>query len=673
MRPSSLSSLLFGRPLANEEHAGRKIGIGTGVPTVGLGAFGSPAYGPESALLVALSLGAAGFAVFAAVQGAVVLVLLLLWSTFSRAVRAFPGNGGAYTIARDTLGPTGGLLAAAVLMLDYVLNVAVGISAGIAALASAVPALAPHRLTLCLAVLALLTLVNLRGALDAGRLFAVPVYGFLASFAVVIGAGLVIAFGGAPAAAAAPPAASGEASVWTTVLLAYAVACTGMTGVEAIGNSIDTFRDPAVRTARRALAVIVVVLVIFLAALAVLVPALGIVAMPQTAETYRSVLAQLAAATVGEGSLYYVCLGTLLLVLILSAHTSFVGLPGFFRLVAADGWLPRPFAVLGRRLVLTVGVLFLAAAAGLLLLAFDGVTDRLVPLFAVAALAVFLLVQIAMAVHGRRVRRRVASERRAARRAAAATLAIDIGGAVATGLALVITIVAWFLAGVWIVLLVVPALMGLLVAVRRYYAALDRALSDPAPLDLTNLAPPIVLVATEDRSRLADKALAVALSISPDVVAVHLAALEGPGSEDKERALREAWARDVEAPAHAAGRSPPRLVTLHTPYRHVYAPLLALVGELLATHPDRTVAVLTPEMVKQHWWQYPLHTLRARRMRAGLLAHGGSRVVVMSVPWYLDEPDPAAAARETLPGSRGAAEAASETARVGADRAVSPV
>ncbi|MDC7786400.1 APC family permease [Rhodoplanes sp. TEM] len=649
MPPSSLPALLLGRPLANEEHAGRKVGLATGVPTVGLGAFGSPAYGPESALLVLAPLGAVGLAVFAAVQGAVVLVLLLLWLTFRRALAAFPGNGGAYTIARDTLGPAGGLLAAAVLMLDYVLNVAVGISAGVAALVSAVPALAPYRLTLCLAVLALLTVINMRGALDAGRLFAVPVYGFLAAFAVVIAAGVGLALVGPPAAAPAPAPVADEAGGWTVVLLAYAVGCTAMTGIEAVGNSIDTFRDPAVRTARRALAMVVVVLAVFLVALAVLVPAFGIVAMPQTATDYRSVLAQLAAATIGQGALYFVCMGTLLCVLVLSAHTSFVGLPAFFRLVAADGWLPRPFAVLGRRLVLTVGVLFLAACAGALLILFAGVTDRLVPLFAAAALTVFLLIQLGMAVHDLRVRRRVARERAAARRGAAFNLAVDVAGGLATAIALVITIVAWFLAGVWIVLLVVPALMGLLVAVRRYYAAVDRALSSPAPLDLADLRPPVVLVPTEDLSRLSDRALTFALAISPDVIAVHLAALEGPGSEDKERSLRESWATDVEAPARAAGREPPRLVTLRTPYRHVYAPLLQLIDGLADRDPGRRIAVLTPEVVKQHWWQYPLHTLRARRMRAGLVAYGGSRVVVMSMPWYLDEPDPARAARETTP------------------------
>ncbi|RAI43606.1 APC family permease [Rhodoplanes roseus] len=649
MSRSSLAALLLGRPLANEEHAGRKVGLGTGVPTVGLGAFGSPAYGPEAALLVLAPLGAAGLSAFAAVQGVVVVVLLLLWLTFRRAIVAFPGNGGAYTIARDTLGDAGGLLAVVVLVLDYVLNVAVGISAGVAALVSAVPTLAPHRLALCLVVLAGLTLINLRGVLDAGRVFALPVYVFLASFAIVLVAGLVVVLSGnaEPLPSPAPSDPPGETSFWLAVLLAYAVACTGMTGVEAVSNSVDTFRDPAVRTARRALAAVVVVLAVFLAALAVLVPAFGVVAMPQTDAQYRSVLSGLAAAIAGQGALYYVCIGALLGVLVLSAHTSFVGLPGFFRLVAADGWLPRPFAVLGRRLVLTVGVLFLSGCAGALLGLFEGVTDRLVPLFAVAALSVFLLVQLGMTVHGLRVRRRVTSARAAARRATLLNIGVDVVGGLATGLALAVTMVAWFVQGVWILLVVAPALMGLLVAVRRYYATVDRELRDPGPLDLSDLSPPIVLVATEDRSRLTDKALAFALSVSPDVWAVHLAALEGPGSEEKERALREAWESDVEAPARAAGHRPPRLVTVGAPFRHVYAPLLDLVDRLSAQHPGRTIAVLTPEFVKQRWWQYPLHTLRARRMRSGLLAYGGARVVVMSVPWYLDDPDPERAARTT--------------------------
>ncbi|RAI32515.1 APC family permease [Rhodoplanes serenus] len=637
----SITAFILGRPLANQEQAGRKVGLPTGIPTIGLGAFGSPAYGPEAALLALAPLGVAGLGVFAVVQGAVVVLLLLLWSTFRRAVAAFPDSGGAYTVARTTLGRGGGLLAAAVLLLDYVLNVAVGISAGIAALVSAVPTLAPYRLALCLAVLGGLTLVNLRGTLDAGRLFMGPTLAFLACLAVVIAAGatVVLTGGGEPGAAASAPSPAATTVPWTTVLVAYAVACSGLTGIEAVGNSVDTFRSPAVRMARRALAVVVLVLAVVLAALAWLVPALGLTAVPQADPAYRSLLSQLAAAAVGEGALYYISMALLLCVLVLSAHTSFVGLPGFVRLVAADGWLPRPFAVLGRRLVLTVGVLVLAGTAGALLIAFDGVTDRLVPLFAAAALTVFLLVQAGMVVHGLRIVRRLGTRRWRVRGAAWSRIATDGVGGLATTVALAVTLVAWFTAGVWIVLVLVPLLIGLFVAVRRYYAGLDRALRDPGPLDAAALAPPIVLVATEDRSRLVDRALAFALAISPDVWAVHLVALEGPGTEDKARLLRDTWAQDVEAPARAAGRRPPRLVTVSAPYRHVWVPLLDLVDQLAAEHPDRTIAVLTPELVKQHWWQYPLHTLRARRMRAGLLRHGGSRLVVISVPWYREEPE----------------------------------
>jgi amino acid transporter len=285
-------------------------------------------------------------------------------------------------------------------MIDYVLNVAVGISAGVAAVVSAVPSLHPYILPLCLGILLLITLVNLRGTLDAGRAFALPTYAFVASFAVIlaIGIGKAALAGGHPQAAVPPPALSREteaASLWL-LLRAFASGCTAMTGVEAVSNGMSAFREPTVRYGHRTLAAIVAILAAFLAGIAYLTTVFRIGAMDQTQDGYRSVLSQLAAAVTGTGVFYYTAMASVLSVLALSANTSFVDFPRMCRLVAEDGFLPKPFAIAGRRLVFSVGILYLAAGAGSLLVLFGGITDRLIPLFAIGAFLTFTLSQAGM-------------------------------------------------------------------------------------------------------------------------------------------------------------------------------------------------------------------------------------------------------------------------------------
>jgi amino acid transporter len=633
----SLRRLLLGRTLANREQATRKIGGLEGVPAMGLDGLGSSAYGPEAALTVLIPLGGAALALTGPIIAATIALLAILYISYRQTIRAYPTSGGAYVVSKDNLGVRASLVTAAALMLDYVLNVAIGISAGVGALVSAVPALHPYTLGLCLAILAFVTLINLRGTLDASRLFAVPTYLFIASFLAILAIGIykAIAAHGAPPPIIAPPAIPDPArvaSLWL-VLRAFAGGCTAMTGVEAVSNGISAFKDPVVTHARRTLTAIVVVLGLLLGGIAYLTAAYRLFAMDQSRPGYQSVLSQLAGAVVGHGAFYYVAIGSLLCVLTLSANTSFVDFPRLCRSVATDGFLPRPLASIGRRFVSSLGILYLAVFAGALLIAFGGITDRLIPLFAIGAFLTFTMSQIGMVAHWRRAHR-------AAKHGSSANrihLAINALGALVTGVALAIIIAAKFTQGAWITVLVIPCVVVLLTAIKGYYDQLDRSLREDGPIQITSVEPPIVVVVTQIWNKLTDKAVSFALRLSPDVHAVHLTALDGSRDDDAQ-AVRDRWAHDVEAPARAAGLTPPRLLLLHCDHRLMHVPLLRLIQQLAREVPGRPIAMLLPELVKTSWWQVPLHSHRARRLRAHLLRFGGSQLVIVNIPWYLKEP-----------------------------------
>jgi amino acid transporter len=633
----SLLRFVLGRPLANKEYKRRRIGAFEGVPAMGLDALGSSAYGPEAALSILVPLGLAAPAHLGTVMVPILVLLGVLYVSYRQTIRAYPTNGGAYTVARENLGANASLLAAAALMIDYILNVAVGISAGVGALVSAVPALQPYTLHTCLLILALLTVVNLRGTLDAGRLFALPTYAFVGSFLLLIAIGLwnAATSGGAPTPVASPPQlpqAAAAANLWL-LLRAFAAGCTAMTGVEAVSNAVGSFREPTVRFAQRTLTFIVVVLGLLLAGIAYLVAAFHIGAMDQSQPGYQSVLSQLASAVVGRNWFYYFAIASLLCVLALSADTSFTGFPRLCRLIAQDGFLPRPFAIVGRRLVFSVGILCLAGAAGLLLIAFDGITDRLIPLFAIGAFLTFTLSQAGMVAHWlREMRRSPGAPHRF-------SFAVNALGVTVTAVALVVIVVAKFAEGAWITLIAVPAVITLFKLVRRYYDMLDAQLREDVPPDLRAAEPPIVLVATEGWNKLTDKAVAFALTVSSDVYAVHLSVGE---DNEREQELRSRWARNVEEPARRAGLVPPKLLIVEAPYRRPHVPILKLVEKFARDQRERTIAVLLPEIVKQTWWQHLLHAHRARRLEWALLKSGIPRLVVMTVPWHLERPQPEA-------------------------------
>ncbi len=642
----SLTSLLLGRRLANREAEGRKIGVFEGVPAMGLDGLGSASYGPEAMLTVLAVVGTAGLAAVQPITWAILALLAILFLSYWQTIAAYPSNGGSYTVARENLGHGAGLLAAAALMVDYMLNVAVGISAGVGALTSAVPVLHSYTLVLCLAVLAAITVVNLRGTKESGLALAVPTYLFITSLAFILAAGAWAAWtaGGHPQPVEPLPGRAETAGALTLWLLlrAFAAGCTAMTGVEAVSNGVGAFKDPTVRHARGTLAVICLVLGLLLLGIAYLARGYGVTAMDQTAEGYQSVISQLVGAVWGRGWVYYVTIGSVLAVLCLSANTSFVGFPRLCRQVADDGYLPKAFALPGRRLVYAVGVLFLAGGAGALLAAFGGITDRLIPLFAVGAFLSFTLSQAGMAMHWRREGQGQADRVR---------LGINGLGALSTGTALAIILVAKFTEGAWLTLLIIPLTFLLLRLTRRYYRDLERQVlaGSRRSMDLRDHAPPCAVIPLERWDRMAQRAVQVAARLSPDVAALHLTDLEGPEAKEHETRLRQEWSRFVQQPATAAGLPAPRLVIEPSPYRSVLAPLLREVEAMQRRCPGRPVVVVLSELAGGRWWEAVLHTHRAQRLRTQILRHGGPDVSVLVVPWQLEAPETERVLKEEEP------------------------
>jgi amino acid transporter len=590
---------------------------------LGLDALGSAAYGPEAALTLLLPLGSIGPRYIVPISALIIALLLVVYFSYRQTITAYPLGGGSYTVAKENLGTMAGLLAAAALMLDYVLVVAVGISAGVGALISAVPSLQPHTLKLCIAILAMITVVNLRGVRESGLAFAIPTYVFIVSLLAVLAIGTVkgILAGGRPEAVAAPaalPSAATAVSLWL-LMRSFASGCTAMTGVEAVSNGVSAFREPAVIHARRTLAAIIFLLAIMLAGIAYLSWAYGIGATEPGEPEYDSILSQLTGAVIGRGWFYYVTIASVLSVLALSANTGFADFPRLCRIIAQDGFLPHSFGHRGRRLVYSNGILVLATLAGGLLIAFGGITDNLIPLFAVGAFLAFTLSQAGMVVHWRKVGG--AHARR--------SMWINGAGAACTGVALAIVLVSKFIDGAWVTILLIPVLLILFLAVRTHYEHVAHEVATAEPLDAKALEPPLVLLPIRGWSTITRKALRFALKVSPDVYALHVA--------DDEKAMDElenCWEERVQKPAVAAGLPAPKLFVIYSPYRKLFAPLKQVVSDLQKAYPDRDLAVIVPELVPNRWYHFLLHNQTAAVIKAWLLFSGFRRVVVINVPWY---------------------------------------
>ena len=625
-RHMSFADQLFGKPLATSEERAEHIGVAAGIPIFGLDALTSAAYGPEAAMTLLIPLGLAGVHYILPIISAILILLVIVYFSYRQTIEAYPNGGGSYTVASENLGNGAGLLAAAALMIDYILTAAVGISAGVTALTSALPQFQQHTLLLCLVILAILAIVNMRGVKDTGAAFIAPTFLFIGTLLTVIGVGVYRAYVTpghhplpvAPLPSAVPPTVK-LLGMWM-LLKAFSSGCAAMTGVEAVSNGVMAFGEPRAKRAQRTLSVIIAILIVLLFGTAYLAKAYGIMAMEPTDAGYQSLLSLLVTAVFGRGWFYFVTMGSVLLALALSANTAFADFPRLTRAIAMHDYLPHVFILRGRRLLFSHGIYALTGFTGLILILFDGVTDRLIPLYAIGAFLAFTLSQAGMVVHWKK---------EAKHKGRLWHMFVNGVGALATGITLVVVLVAKFMAGAWVTALLVPTLILLMLAVKKHYTRVNREMADPTPLRLTNLEQPIVVIPMARWDKVTEKAMRFGLLISKEIKVVHI------HSDNEDGTLEEVWDEKVLAPIRSEKMEEPELVTIHSTYRMTITPLMEYVLHLADANPQRKVAVLLPELVVTHWWENLLHGQRVQLLKLLLLLKGNPRVVVVNIPWYL--------------------------------------
>jgi amino acid transporter len=613
---SHIRHFLLGSPLPSEQLGENRIDKVRALASLSPDALASIAYANQEIYLGLLIAGAAGlshaFNLALVITGLLAIVAL----SYRQTIAAYPSGGGSYTVARENLGDLPGLTAGAALLIAYLLNAAVSLTAGVAALASAFPALWEYRIGLSLGLLLIITLINLRGAREAGTVMVVPVYLFLAVYLGLIAWGIVVALRDGPGTF--PPALSPSVAIApvTLVLLlrTFASGATALTGVEAISNAVPVFKPPETRNAQRTMAVMALLMgVLFL----------GTVGLTQyfavVAGREETILSALSRRLFDSGLLYYLIQAATLLVLVVAANTSFAGFPRLVSLMARDGFMPRQLRLLGDRLVFSNGIFLLALLSAALIILFQGDTHALIPLFAVGAFLTFTLSQIGMVVHWWRER---------GPRWQSKALMNGLG-ALATGVALLVISIGRFTAGAWIVLLLIPLLVWLFRSINNHYREVGRQLRlvEGTQHFVATRHPRIVMpVAGVHRGVI--EALNYARSIADDVTAVYVELEPGSGET-----MRTRWEQQ-------GMESFAKLVTVPSPYRSLIGPFLDCVDRLDAESADGwPVTVLIPEFVPARWWHFLLHNQTALPLKWALLyrrhRHGKSRAVI-DVPFYLE-------------------------------------
>jgi amino acid transporter len=621
----SLTDSIIGRPLATSEERAEHIGVAAGIPIFGLDGLTSAAYGPEAAMTLLIPLGVVGVEYGWRIIAAILVLLTIVYFSYRQTIAAYPSGGGSYTVATENLGEKPGLLAAAALMIDYILTAAVGISAGVTALTSAVPSLQRHTLLICLVILVLLVLVNLRGVKDTGTAFILPTFLFVGTLLTLIGVGMwkTVVTGGHPMPVApvpAPlPATVGALGTWM-LLKAFASGCAAMTGVEAVSNGVMAFGEPRVKRAQRTLTVIIGILMVLLFGIAYLAKAYRVMPMDPDASGYQSLLSLLVTVVLGRGWFYYLTMGSVLLALALSANTAFADFPRLTRAIATHDYLPHVFILRGRRLLYSHGIYALTGFTAVILILFGGVTDRLIPLYAIGAFLAFTLSQAGMVVHWLKMEKHPGRLWHAF---------VNGVGAVATGITTIVVLIAKFAAGAWVTALLVPTLIGIMWVVKRHYTRVKREMADMTPLNLVNLQEPIVVIPMARWDRISEKGMRFGLLLSKEIKVVHV------HSDDEEGSLDEVWDKFIRAPIKREGLPEPELVTIPSTYRFIINPLMDYILDLEQKNPGRKVAVLLPELVVRHWWENALHNQRVQLLKLLLLLKGNQRIVVVNIPWYL--------------------------------------
>ena len=605
MRVSFLKRVLVGPPMPLAQARHERLGKSTALAVFSSDAMSSVAYATEEILLILVLAGAAAAHLANPIAVSIAGLLIIVAISYQQTIHAYPNGGGSYIVAHDNLGTVPGLVAAAALLVDYVLTVAVSVAAGVAAITSALPSLQGHKVVLGVVFVAAIALANIRGVRESGRIFAVPTYFFIASFGVLLVGGFYRMMTGTLEPVTEPPPAAMEALTWFLVLRAFSSGCTAMTGTEAISNGIPAFRAPESRNAAITLAWMAAILATLFVGLTVLASTLHV--LPSDTET---VVSQIARRVFGSGLLYYLIQAATALILVLAANTSFADFPRLSSLLARDRFVPRQFATLGERLVFSNGILVLAGFAALLLVAFRGETHALIPLYAVGVFISFTLSQSGM-VHYWWTRRGRGWRHR---------LAINGTGALATGIVTLVIAATKFTHGAWIVVIVIPMLVVTFLAMHRHYEEVAEALT------LEGLEGPpefqhTVLVLVGDVHRGVVRAVQYARTLAPNATVRAVYVETDPGRTAK---LEEKWG--------TWGLGVP-LVVLTSPYRSLLRPLLDYIDHIQARGDDQMVTIVVPEFLPRRWWQHVLHNQTALLVKGALLFR--KNTVVADVPYLL--------------------------------------
>jgi amino acid transporter len=606
VRVALLKRVLVGPPMPLAQARHERLRKRVALAVFSSDALSSVAYATEEILLILVLAGTAALHLSVPIALAITALLAIVTISYQQTIHAYPSGGGSYIVARENLGAVAGLVAAAALLVDYVLTVSVSVAAGVAAVTSALPEMAPHKVAIGVAFVAAIALANIRGVRESGRIFAVPTYFFLVSFGFMILEGFFRLATGSLPRMPPPDLRAAETLTSFLILRAFSSGCTAMTGTEAISNGIPAFRPPESRNAAVTLGWMAVILGTFFVGLTVLADRLGVVPVPE-----ETVVSQIARRLHGTGLFYYAIQAATALILVLAANTSFADFPRLSSLLARDRFIPRQFANLGERLVFSNGIMVLGAMAALLLVMFGGDTHALIPLYAVGVFISFTLSQSGMV-------RRWWSRREPGWRH---RLIINGVGAVATGVVTVVIAATKFTHGAWIVVLVVPTLVAAFLAMRRHYDDVAEQLSLEGLAALPEMRH-TMLVIVGDLHRGVVRAVQYAQTLAAPTVAVRAVFVETDPA--KTAKLEEKWAR--------WGLGVP-LVILNSPYRSLLRPLVEYLDALQAQGDDHMVTVVIPEFLPGKWWQHILHNQTALLIKGTLLFR--KNTVVVDVPYLL--------------------------------------
>jgi amino acid transporter len=615
----SIRNLLVGSPLRTAEQVHQRLSKTKALAIFSSDALSSVAYATEEILLVLVLAGTAALHLSLPIAFIITGLLAIVAISYYQTIHGYPSGGGAYIVAHENLGVWPGLVAAAALLIDYVLTVAVSITAGILAIISAVPELLPWRVHLCLLAILLIVWGNMRGVRESGTVFAIPTYAFLALFLLLIVTGLLRWVTGslAPMPSLALPHGHGNAETLTMLLVlrAFASGCTAMTGVEAISNGVPAFAQPEADNAGKTLGVMATLLAVMFLGVTILAHALGVVPVDN-----ESVISQIARQVFGTGTLYLALQAATALILVLAANTAFADFPRLASILARDGYAPRQLANLGDRLVFSNGIAALAVLAAALVIIFGGHTHGLIPLYAVGVFLSFTLSQAGMVRHWQR------TQARGWRLKAA----INGLGAVATGVVLLVVVESKATQGAWIILLLIPTLVIMFRAVHQHYMDMrehvffrEGEIGEWRHFGASQSHKVVVPLASMNRAALT--ALQFSRSLSEDVTAVVVDV--DPASTARLKQQWDAWGIDIP------------LVALESPYRSVVRPLLEYLEATDERDPERGAAiVILPEIVPARWWQNLLHNQTTLLLKAVFLfrqQHHNAPRVVINVPYHL--------------------------------------